>query len=398
MTKQETPRQSDSFEILIVDDEPDVLRALGRVMESRGHRVHLASGVDEALRTIQQEDVEAVVTDLAMPGTGGMDLIRSIRQIDVDLPVIVVTGNPNIESASEAMELRAFRYFTKPVDKEQLHEALRRAVTIYRLVNLRRRAAETHSGEHADLADVERRFHRGMEALWMAYQPLVSTDTWKTFGHEALLRTTEKSISHPGIFLELASRLGTLRQLGRMARSRAATDVMLGLEDGMVFVNLSAADLADPNLFSPDAPLSRIASRVVLELTEREGLEGVTDVARRIGNLRALGFKVAIDDLGAGYSALSYFASLEPDLVKLDMSLVRDIDERPVKQRTVLSLVQLSHSLGIQVVAEGVETASECATLSSLGCDFLQGFLFARPEPPFPSLAWTPDADLSEGG
>lgn len=398
VTTTSTDQATASFNVLFVDDDADTLRAFGRFMRAKGHQIHLAASVAGALAVIDREDVEAVVTDLSMPGAGGMELIRSIREVDVDLPVIVVTGKPDVESASEAMELRAFRYFTKPVDVERLHEALHRAVTTYRLVNLRRKAAETLSDDGAESSDVERRFRAGMEALWMAYQPLVATETWRPFGYEALLRTKEKTISHPGVFLELASRLGTLHQLGRMARSRAATDVMLGLEQGMLFVNLSAADLADPNLFSADAPLSRIASRVVLELTEREGLESVANVDERIAELRALGFKIAIDDLGAGYSALSYFASLEPELVKLDMSLVRDVDQRPVKQRTVLSLVQLAHSLGMEVVAEGVETPGECEVLCSLGCDYLQGFLFARPEPPFPGLAWRPGVAAAEDG
>ena len=392
---KEVPEHAGAYRVLIVDDDAAALRALGRLMRARGHHVFMAASAQGALEVIDREEIEAVLTDLAMPGTGGLDLIRSIRALDLDLPVIVVTGNPDIESASEAMELRAFRYFTKPVDSTQLHEALARAVATYRLVTLRREAAESLGNRGADRVDAGERFRAGMEQLWMAYQPLVCTDTWQPFGYEALLRTREKTISHPGVFLELASRLGTLHQLGRMTRSRAATDVMLGLERGMLFVNLSAADLADPNLFSADAPLSRIAERVVLELTEREGLEGVAEIGERIADLRQLGFKIAVDDLGAGYSALSYFATLEPDVVKLDMSLVRSVDESPVKQRTVLSLVQLSHSLGIAVVAEGVETEQECKTLCGLGCDYLQGFLFARPEPPFPGLAWAPAGPAS---
>ncbi|MEQ8454951.1 MAG: EAL domain-containing protein [Sandaracinaceae bacterium] len=394
MTKISADKTTTPFNVLFVDDDADILRTFGRFMRAKGHEIQLAASVAGALAVIEREQIEAVVTDLSMPGANGLELIRAIRERDVDLPVIVVTGQPDVESASEAVELRAFRYFTKPVDVERLHEALRRAVTTYRLVNVRRRAAETHRSEQDGAsAEVERRFRSGMEGLWMAYQPLVAADTLETFGFEALLRTNEKTISHPGVFLEMAARLGTLHQLGRMTRSRAATDVMLRLEQGMLFVNLSAADLADPNLFSADAPLSRIASRVVLELTEREGLEGVVDVGERVAELRRLGFKIAIDDLGAGYSALSYFASLEPELVKLDMSLVRDIDQRPVKQRTVLSLVQLAHSLGIEVVAEGVETPAECKVLRSLECDYLQGFLFARPGPPFPVLTWRPDPE-----
>lgn len=392
MTSSNPEVAAATFKVLIVDDDPDILRALGRLMRAKGHDTQLAASAEAALEVVDRGQVEVVVTDLAMPGSGGLDLMRSIRARDLDLPVIVVTGKPDIETASEAMELRAFRYFAKPVEPEKLIDALQRAVATYRLVTLRRQAAVSLGGTRdATAEDIEARFHAGMEKLWMAYQPIVSTETWRPYGFEALLRTREETIPHPGVFLDLASRLGTLQKLGREVRVRAATEAILGLEHGMLFLNLSAVDLADASLFSADTPLGRIAPRVVLEITEREGLETITDIAARIAQLRALGFKIAIDDLGAGYSALSYFATLEPDIVKLDMSLIRGVDSQPVKQRTVLSLVHLAHSLGIEVVGEGVETTAECHTLLGLGCDYLQGHLFARPGPPFPGLNWTPN-------
>ena len=108
------------------------------------------------------------------------------------------------------------------------------------------------------------------------------------------------------------------------------------------------------------------------------------DVKPRIAALRGMGFRIAIDDLGAGYAGLTSFTLLEPDVVKLDMELVRGIDTHRTKQSIVTSMVTLCHEMHVEVVAEGVETSAERDVLVDLGCDLLQGYLFAKPGPPFP--------------
>jgi EAL domain-containing protein (putative c-di-GMP-specific phosphodiesterase class I) len=108
-----------------------------------------------------------------------------------------------------------------------------------------------------------------------------------------------------------------------------------------------------------------------------------------VGDLRKQGYRVAVDDLGAGYAGLSSFALLEPEIVKLDVSLLRDIDQSPVKQKLVASMTALCKDMGFLVVAEGIETPAERDCVISLGCDLLQGFLFARPGRPFPAASWS---------
>jgi len=114
----------------------------------------------------------------------------------------------------------------------------------------------------------------------------------------------------------------------------------------------------------------------------------VPDVRSRIAALRDIGYRIAVDDLGAGYSGLTSFALLEPEFVKLDMSLVRGIDTNVTKQKVVRSMTSLCREMGMKVVAEGVETPTECDVLVNLDCDLLQGFLFARPGKPFPEVQW----------
>jgi EAL domain-containing protein (putative c-di-GMP-specific phosphodiesterase class I) len=160
--------------------------------------------------------------------------------------------------------------------------------------------------------------------------------------------------------------------------------------DAALFLNLHPLDLADESLFDSLSPLTRLAERVVLEVTERAAIEQVDGVERRVSRLRERGFRIAVDDLGAGYAGLSSFALLEPEIVKLDVSLLRDIDQSPVKQKLVASMTALCKDMGFLVVAEGIETSAERDCVVALGCDLLQGYLFARPGRPFPSATWGP--------
>jgi EAL domain-containing protein (putative c-di-GMP-specific phosphodiesterase class I) len=222
----------------------------------------------------------------------------------------------------------------------------------------------------------------------MAYQPIVRAKEHTLFGHEALLRSTEPTLPHPGAIIDAAERLGRLPDLGRAIRASSAESVEPKPEAGLLFVNLHTRDLLDPTLTSPESPLSRIAKRVVLEITERASLHEIKDIPSRVAQLREMGFQVAIDDLGAGYAGLTSFALLEPEIVKLDMSLVRNVHKQSTKQKLIRSMTGLCKDMGMMVVAEGIETVEERDQLVELGCDLLQGYLFARPGQPFPPFTW----------
>jgi EAL domain-containing protein (putative c-di-GMP-specific phosphodiesterase class I) len=166
----------------------------------------------------------------------------------------------------------------------------------------------------------------------------------------------------------------------------------------LIFMNLHAADLNDDALYSKTSPLYGCAPRIVLEVTERSSLDRVSDVKGRAQALRAMGYKLAIDDLGAGYAGLSSFSQLEPDIAKLDMSLVRDIDNSAQKQSIVRSMLDVCRNeLGVSVICEGVETVAERDKLDELGAGTLQGYLFGRPAAGFLTPNWNEAASLPGG-
>jgi EAL domain-containing protein (putative c-di-GMP-specific phosphodiesterase class I) len=228
-----------------------------------------------------------------------------------------------------------------------------------------------------------------MKLMWMAFQPIIGWRGRHVFGYEALLRSDEPLMKNPADMLDAAERLGLLRELGRAVRTKVAEAAVTPEAAGAkLFVNLHSADLNDDDLYSADAPLSKVASRVVLEVTERASLYGVTNLPASVVRLKKLGFQIAIDDLGAGYAGLTSFTQLDPSVAKLDMSLVRGVDTDTRRQSIVRSLRSLCDDLGMLVVAEGVETAAERDTLVELGCDLLQGYLFARPGRGFDLPKW----------
>ena len=126
---------------------------------------------------------------------------------------------------------------------------------------------------------------------------------------------------------------------------------------------------------------------MILEVTERASLELTPELRSRLARLRKLGFRIAVDDIGAGYSGLTSFTELMPEVVKIDMSLVRNVHLSAVKRRTIGALCKLCHEVGCLVVGEGVETIEERDCLGTLGCDLLQGYLLGRPVRELPSEA-----------
>ena len=375
-------------QILVVDDEDGVRAALARALRGAGYIVTAVSSVQEAKQHISSSTFDLIISDLHMPIEGGLELLESIRESDPDLPVILITGAPTTESAVGALQLKATGYFTKPIDPPRLLGEITRVLKMRELADVRRDAHEITRKDSAERGELGRAFDSALEQLYMVFQPVVVWPAREVYGYEALMRTKERSLGNPQVLLDTAERLGRLNDLGRAVRRRCAQAAKEAPDNVPLLVNLHPIDLADPEMYAPSSPLSDVASRVVLEITERAQLETVPDVEKRIANLRAMGFRVAIDDIGAGYSGLNSFALLRPDFVKIDMALVRGIDADSVKRRLTTLLVQLCADLSIGVIAEGVETKAERDALSEIGCDLLQGYLFAKPSAPFPTPNW----------
>jgi EAL domain-containing protein (putative c-di-GMP-specific phosphodiesterase class I) len=363
-------------DVLLVDDDKLVLRAIERILVSGGYTVEKASDAQHAAREAMAGGYDVILSDIHMPGMTGVEMLGVLRSYGCDIPVILMTGAPSIETAQDAVELGAVQYLMKPINRDALLKAVAKAQSAFRKPREVAPDPAQASG-----------FERALGSLWMAFQPIVSLRARGPIAYEALMRSREPGFQSPMPMIEYAERSGRMPELGRAVRELCA-DAAANIPRGaMLFVNVHTQDLHDAELFSSSSPLASYADNVVLEITERGALDDVGDLASRMRRLRSLGFRLAIDDLGAGYAGLSSIVMLEPDFIKLDMSLIRDLASSPIRQRLVASMVGACRDTGMKLVAEGVETIHELAKLTELGCDLLQGYHFARPSAEFVKVA-----------
>jgi EAL domain-containing protein (putative c-di-GMP-specific phosphodiesterase class I) len=214
-----------------------------------------------------------------------------------------------------------------------------------------------------------------------AFQPIVDIDSLSVFAYEALVRGLANE-SAASIFGAIGPQ--DLHAFDRAARVRAvALAASLGLETSL------SLNLLPQSLDSvPDAIDSTIEAaisagiptkNIIIEVTEGEMIDNAVAFAARMNAYRALGIRFAIDDFGAGYSGLNLLAEFQPDEVKLDMHLVRDIESKGPRQAIVRAVIQACDDLGIDVIAEGVESAAEYDWFKRAGVRLFQGYLFGRP-------------------
>jgi EAL domain-containing protein (putative c-di-GMP-specific phosphodiesterase class I) len=371
--------------VLLVDDDPRVLETFARILERVGYLVQGVVSGAAASAALARATFDVVVTDIRMPGLDGIALLKSIRDTDSDLPVVVITGAPALDTAIAAVEHGAIQYLIKPPPPGSLETAVARAVARHRLAMLRRQDLERLTAAAADSTGVDDdTLTASLAQLWMAYLPLIRWSTREIYGYEALVRSRHPTVGRPDQIVGAAEQLGRLPELGLSIRQMVVQNTENLPPEISVFVNLHPSDLLDDGLLDPSSPFTLHSGRFVLEITERAHLDDIPDARGRVGSLRLCGFRIAVDDLGAGHAGLASISQLEPDIVKLDMSLVRNVQNEPIKARLVRSIVGSCREMGFEIVAEGVENAAERDALVDIGCDLMQGYLFARPASGFP--------------
>lgn len=211
------------------------------------------------------------------------------------------------------------------------------------------------------------------------YHPIVLVSSGETYGYEALARGRMRSLRSPEVMFEVAAEADLLWELGRLCRHRAIEGVRDKLREGqLLFLNVDPHDFADP-AFTEDTLDVSEPRCVVIEITERTAIKDYPKFRERLRAFRERGFRFAVDDAGSGYAGLGSIANLEPDFIKLDMSLINGIDVNFIKQNLVETMVRFANDHGTMVIAEGVETAEEFETVKGLGVELVQGFFLHRP-------------------
>jgi EAL domain-containing protein (putative c-di-GMP-specific phosphodiesterase class I) len=228
----------------------------------------------------------------------------------------------------------------------------------------------------SDQREAVLRFCRG-QGRSMVLQPIVDLSTRRTVAVEALTRF-DRPERDPAEWFATATSLSLGRHL-ELAAARAALACATASAVPAVAVNLSPDVILDGGL--DELLAGHDPTRVIVEVTDHAPISSYEDLQLCLGEHREKGLRLAVDDVGAGHASLTHVLRLRPDVVKVDMSLVRGIDTDPVRQSLVAAIGSVGHHLNATVVAEGVETDAELQALVDLGVDLGQGYLFGRPAP-----------------
>lgn len=355
-----------------------VLRALGqRLREHLPSRAHLFRGQgDEFIllwkTQMEQEDLKDALKRVLEQLTEPFSLAGKSLSLGVSLGFSVFprhgeTAEEIVESAGLARNVAKMSH-----DRVQIFEdRVRDAVT------------EMHALEY-DLKDAI-----AEDQLFIEYQPLLHLDTGKPYGLEALLRWNhpERGRIPPDVFIPIAERVGLIVEIGQWVVEKACMQFKAwqdkGLCDLILSVNVSPKQLAAYNLFGViRGALQKSGLEpqfLEIELTEGALIQDLDRSVYQMNQLREQGIGISVDDFGTGYSSLSYLVRLPVDTLKIDRSFVQSIGLSHQSQTIVATIVAMGRSLGLQIVAEGIESEEQVQFLTQHGCGIGQGFLFSRP-------------------
>ncbi len=237
-------------------------------------------------------------------------------------------------------------------------------------------------------SQIRKEFHRFVKEELVTYyfQPIISAKTGKIEAYEALMRANLPILKRPDVVMKIAREEGALREIERMTMFRA-TEAFADLRekkrikgDALLFINsIASQHMAAKDEIEFNNRYAKLQKQIVIEITEEESIDYHALETKK----NALGFEgaFALDDYGSGYSNEKSLLDLAPKYIKVDLSIIRDIDTDPDKQQIVENIVAYAHKRDMKIVAEGLETPEEIQKVLELEVDLLQGFYLARPEP-----------------
>jgi diguanylate cyclase (GGDEF)-like protein/PAS domain S-box-containing protein len=336
----------DEFAVLLenVDDADDASRVAAEVL----------SALEQPLVVDERDLPVRASIGIALSGPGVASAEELLRNADIAMYAAKAEGKSRLRLFEPAMYVEA-------LDRVQLHEALSHALV--------------------------------REELTLHYQPVVDLATGSAVGAEALIRWQhpERGLLLPGDFISLAEESGLIIPIGRWVIRDACRQLREWRDAGAVAesfrlsVNLSAGQLTEARLVADVDDALRAhgleGQSLVVEITESAVMEDFEGAVARLHELRALGVLLALDDFGTGYSSLSYLQRFPLDILKLDRAFTEQLRPAAQESRLPRAIIELGHALGLRIVAEGIEEASQAARLVELGCARGQGFHFARPVP-----------------
>ena len=375
--------------VLIADDEPALRNALASLLahEDRLVLVGEAGDADQAIELAVERHPDIALIDVNMPAGGGPRAARGIIRVSPETRVIALSAFEDRPTVLEMLRAGAVGYLVKGTAGQDLMGSIAKVFDggaslsaqlidglVHELSSKLRQDEIEQQQVAARRGEIDR-FLSG-HGVTMVFQPIVDLRTRTTAGMEALARFHALPLRPPNEWFAEAVEL----ELGTPLELMAIRAAMAGLphmpEDVYLSVNCSARAARSPDLVTL---VDGHASRMVIEITEHEAIEDYAVLSTTLEELRRRGVRLAIDDAGAGFASLRHTLLLRPDIVKVDISLTRDIDGDRAKRALTSALVSFGEEMGVAIVAEGIETGAELETLLALGVPYGQGFHLAPP-------------------
>ena len=364
--------------VLIVDDDSDVRHMLALVLQRGGFEVEEAQDGAEALRKAIKNGYDAAIVDYQMPPPDGLELLTQLRDVQPRCVRILMSGALDLPVVMNAINRGEIsRVVQKPFSRQGILSALTESIAA------RTRLEELCVGAHSDSFEEQRRQLEEClsgSVLTLALQPIIDAGNDSVRGYEALLRSSHAVLDTPLRVIAAAEAHDMLGRIADRVVLCAAQWLQTLPEHITLFINVHPGELSDVEQVRRRLDmLSRWSGRIVLEITERSHVLQMDSWRSALDFLTAAGFRIAVDDVGAGYNSLSVLAELRPAFMKVDMSIVRHIDQDERKQRLLELLSVFARATSTQLIVEGIETEAEAGVVRRIGADLLQGYLFGRP-------------------
>jgi EAL domain-containing protein (putative c-di-GMP-specific phosphodiesterase class I)/FixJ family two-component response regulator len=371
--------------LLVLDDESDVAATICRMAETASYETEHTDDADVFFEKVLAWQPSHVAIDLQLGNLDGIEVIHKLSDLGCQAAVIIISGLGGriLDSSARAAAengLRLIGTLSKPFPRS----ALLALLTVGAPTNLPGKDAEP-AGRHRSVSREQLTEALNAKAFVAHFQPKISCADGELVGFECLARWPQQngSVITPDAFVGLAEQTGQIHELTRPIYHRALANLPeRARQAGMkVALNLSPTNLNDQAfprwLMDKCREHGIAASQVILEVTETAGMDSPLTLLENLTQFRIRGFHLSIDDFGVGYSSLVQLARLPFSELKIDRMFVRSLSYSEESRKIVTALVGLGHSLGLNVVAEGLEDAQALGFLRDIGCDEAQGHFIA---------------------
>jgi EAL domain-containing protein (putative c-di-GMP-specific phosphodiesterase class I) len=390
-------RQGGRIRVMIADDTHEIRESLADLVRSDPslELVGTARDAQEAVELVRTGRPDVALLDVKMPAGGGPRAAREIRDRYPGTRTVALSAYEDRTSVFEMLQAGACGYVVKGIPNQVLETIYRTAdgqatlsdqvarhVVTELSTNLQREAAE-RDVRMARTSQIRRILSQDL--IRIVLQPIVHLGSGTMSGAEALARFDLPPDRPPDLWFREAESVGLAAELETAAVRAALAALPLLPPDAYLSINVSPGAVLVPAIQRMIG--EEVGRRVVLEMTEHIGIQDYDGVNAALMAFRERGVRIAIDDAGAGFASLRHILRLAPEVIKLDISLIQHIDADPVRRALARSLMAFAEEIGAAVVAEGIETPEQLATLRALGASHGQGYVLSCPTE---IAAWPP--------